>query len=111
MEPVVDVAEKVLGEALSRGAEEAIVRVQEKMYESVVFDNGVLRACSISRVIGLGLTVYVGDAVGYCYTSVFSKDVLSKVVEEAIASARAFGVKSAKEGKVEVKSVKGVYRT
>jgi TldD protein len=112
MEYLVDLAEKILNEALNRGAQDAIVRVQEKVYESIVFDNGILRVCSISRVSGLGLTVFVGGSVGYSYASIVDRDSIPKIVDEAISVAKALEYGSEKRlvGE-EVKGARGSYRT
>lgn len=112
MEYLIDLAEKVLNEALNRGVSDAIVRVQEKVYESIVYDNGILRTCSVSRVSGLGLTVFIRGAAGYSYTSVLSREFIPKVVEEAISTAKVFETGSRVLEKVEeVKGVKASYRT
>jgi len=113
LEYMLEIAEKVLNMALGKGARDAVVRVQYKTYESIVFDNGVMRSCSISRVSGVSLTVYVGGVVGYSYTSVLDDRALARTVEEALAIARTVGERVPEQElkSIELRSARGVYRT
>lgn len=111
MEYAFDIAEKALNEALDKGVREAVVRIQEKIYESIVFDNGILRVCSFSKIKGIGLTVYTDGVVGHSYTTSYSRENVLKMVENAIASAKIIERMPKKAlGPPDVKGVRGVYR-
>ncbi len=102
-------ASKVLDAALKGGADYALVRFQDRLYEQITFDCGVLRNYSSSRVVGLGLQVLVGGGVGYAYTSSLSSEDLMKAVDRALSLAKA--VKRFKNyGYVVARSVRDTYR-
>ncbi|MDW7969715.1 MAG: TldD/PmbA family protein [Sulfolobales archaeon] len=84
----VDYALKVLDEALSKGAIYVLVRLQEKIYESITADCGVLKNYGVNRISGLGLYVIADGGAGYVYTTSLSRDEVSKMVENAISIAK-----------------------
>jgi len=104
-----ELAHQVLEEALKRGAESAVVRLQERTYESVVYDTGVLRSYSVSRVVGLGIRALVGSGAGYAYTTSLDKDSIVGAIERAISIARVAG-KYGRKVFAPVKPVKDVYK-
>jgi TldD protein len=107
----IDFGKEVLEKALRRGVDEAVVRVQERLYESIIFDGGVLRSYGVSRVVGVGIQVVVKGFVGYSYTSSLSMDAVKEAIDRAVKLARAMA--SAGRGSVfaPVNGVKTVYRT
>lgn len=84
----VDFGVKIINAVLNRGVEEAIVRLQERVYELIVFDNGVLRSYSILRGCGVGVRVLSGGSIGYSYTSSLDWDSISRTIERAVSSAK-----------------------
>lgn len=84
-----DLGREVCEKALSMGAELAVVRLQERLYELVVFDNGSLRSLSVSRVTGVGVKALVGGGVGYGYTSILTREGIGSAVRDALSLARA----------------------
>jgi len=104
-----DLATQILDEVLRRGAEGAVVRLQERVYELVVYDSGVLRGYSISTVRGVGIRAVVGGGTGYAYTSSVDRESISRAIDRAISLARvasSYGRKSF----APVKPVKASYR-
>jgi TldD protein len=104
-----DLATQVLDEVLRRGAEGAVVRLQERVYELVVYDSGVLRGYSISTVRGVGIRAVVGGGAGYAYTSSVDRESISRAIDRAISLARvasSYGRKSF----APVRPVKASYR-
>ncbi len=89
MDISIDLGKKMLSIALSRGASEAIVRLQHKIYELIVFDGGVIRSYGYSRVSGIGIRVVVDGGMGYSYTTSFDRDSIVSAIDRAIAQARA----------------------
>lgn len=74
--------------AESLGADFADVRCQEHYYESLTFDNGVVRAASTSVSRGLGLRVLVDGRESYATTEKPTPDSLKRAVESAVKIAR-----------------------
>ncbi|MEM4519895.1 MAG: TldD/PmbA family protein [Sulfolobales archaeon] len=83
-----DLITKVLDKALSMGVDYALVRLQEKIYESVIADCGILRNYGLNRISGLGLYVIYEGGVGYSYTTSFDSNNILKVVENAVSIAK-----------------------
>jgi len=105
-----DLGKEVLGRALDRGADEAVVRLQERVYELIVFDSGVLRSYSVSRAVGLGVEVLVGGFAGYAYTSALSRDGVERAVERALKLARALSASGRGVRLASVEGAKVLYR-
>lgn len=83
-----DDARWVLNEVLKRGAEHAIVRLQERVYESIVYDTGVLRSYTVSRVVGLGVRAVVRGGTGYAYTTSLDRESIVRTIERAVTLTR-----------------------
>ncbi len=84
----VDEARWVLEEALKRGADQATVRLQERVYELIVYDTGTLRSYTTSRTVGVGVRAVVGGGFGYAYTTSLDKESVLGTIDRAIAIAR-----------------------
>ncbi|MEM1622518.1 MAG: TldD/PmbA family protein [Sulfolobales archaeon] len=84
----VDTAHWVLEETLKRGAEHSIVRLQDRIYETVVYDTGILRSYTVSRVVGLGVRAVIKGGTGYSYTTSMDRESILKAVDKAIALAK-----------------------
>lgn len=86
---------KLLDEALRMGADYVLVRLQERLYEYITADCGIIRNYGVSSKAGLGLQVVVGDGVGYAYTTSLRLEDLMKTAEKAVTLAKAArGLKS-----------------
>jgi TldD protein len=107
----IDFGQEVLARALGSGVDEAVVRLQERVYELIVFDSGVLRSYSVSRVVGLGVEVVVNGFVGYAYTSALSRESVKHVVERAAKLAKGLSAIGKEARRVKVGGVKAFYRT
>ncbi len=83
-----DLAEEVLQRALSKGASDAIVRIEETHYEVIVFDNGVLRSYTVTSSKGIGIRVVLGGVQGYSFTQDLSRESIDRAIERALAIAR-----------------------
>lgn len=83
-----DRARWVLEETLKRGAHQATVRLQERVYELIVYDTGVLRSYTVSRTVGLGVRAVVGGGSGYAYTTSLDEESVLRAVERAVTIAR-----------------------
>lgn len=106
-EYILDIAEEILSTTLNKGVNEAVIRIQEKIREDIIFDNGILRTCSFTKISGIGLTVYVNGSIGYSYTTQFNKDNITKMIDNAITLAKALEHKVDKYWLKEI-NVKGV---
>ncbi len=83
-----DLAERVLDIALSKGAKHAIVRLEESYYETIVFDNKLLRTYTITSSKGLGIKVLLDGVPGYSYTHDLSMEAIERAIDRALAIAR-----------------------
>ncbi len=87
----IDLAEIIrFGEEL--GAEFVDVRFHEKTYESIVYDNGVVREYSINRLKGIGVRVIINGYMGYASTNRLDKESLKETIVNAIKIAKAFRI-------------------
>ncbi|MDW8011197.1 MAG: TldD/PmbA family protein, partial [Sulfolobales archaeon] len=87
----VETARQVLEEVLKKGAEQAVVRLQERVYEAIVYDTGVLRSYTVGKVVGLGIRAMIRGGTGYAYTSSLDRDSVSRATGKAISLARVAG--------------------
>lgn len=94
MELSMDFCKEVLEEVMRRGVKEALVRAQERVYEVVVFDKGVLRTVGRTRLVGLGIKVVLNGAVGYAYTSSSDPESIGRAIDMAIAAARSLATRA-----------------
>ncbi len=81
--------EWVIRRALEKGAGYADARLQERLYENIVYDNGVLREYSVNKSIGVGLRVVIDGYEGFAATNDPARESLEKMIDEAIAAAKA----------------------
>ncbi len=81
--------DSLIKKALSLGAGYADVRVQERLYENIVYDNGVLREYSVNKSVGVGVRVVVDGYEGFAATNDPDPRSLERLVEEALSAARA----------------------
>ncbi|MCS7111054.1 MAG: TldD/PmbA family protein [Ignisphaera sp.] len=79
---------KIVDSVLEKGVEDTIVRLQERVYELIIFDNGVLRSYNISRSSGVGVRVFINGSTGYGYTSSLDWDSISTAARRAVKSAK-----------------------
>jgi TldD protein len=107
----IDFGKEFLEKALRRGVDEAVVRVQERLYELIVFDGGVLRSYGVSRVVGVGVQVVVKGFVGYSYTSSLSMEAVEEAIDRAVKLAKAMASTGKGSAFAPVNGVKTVYRT
>jgi len=80
----VDTAHWVLEEVLKRGAEHAIIRLQERVYETIIYDTGILRSYTVSKVVGLGVRAVIKGGTGYAYVTSLNRESVLKAVDRAI---------------------------
>ncbi len=85
----IDLGRDILDIALSRGASEAVIRLQDKVYEQIVFDGGIIRSYGYSRVSGVGIRVVVDGGIGYSYTTSFDRNNILSAIDRAVAQAKA----------------------
>ncbi|MCX8184253.1 MAG: TldD/PmbA family protein [Sulfolobales archaeon] len=92
-----DFAQWVLEKVLEKGVEQAVVRLQERVYESITYDTGVLRSYSVSRVVGLGIRAITKGGTGYAYTSSLDRNSVVRAIDRAVTLSKVaseFGKKS-----------------
>lgn len=77
-----DTARRILSDALS-GADDGELFVEQRRSESLVFDNGRLKAASYDTAQGFGLRVVAGEAVGYAHASELSEAALRRAASAA----------------------------
>ncbi|MEM1600443.1 MAG: TldD/PmbA family protein [Sulfolobales archaeon] len=80
---------KLLDEALRRGADYVLVRFQERLYEHITADCGIIRNYGMSSKTGLGIQVVVEGGVGYAYTTSLRLEDLRRTAERAVNLAKA----------------------
>ncbi len=74
----------ILGEAL-QGADDGELFLEYRESESLVFDNGRLKAGNFSTDQGFGLRAVAGDAVGYAHAGDFSDAALKRAAHAVTA--------------------------
>lgn len=74
----------ILGEAL-QGADDGELFLEYRESESLVFDNGRLKAGNFSTDQGFGLRAVAGDAVGYAHAGDFSDAALKRAAQAVTA--------------------------
>ncbi len=94
-EPVdAQVAQKLLGVALSKGGDYADLFYEYAASGSYSYDEGILKAAGRSVSMGLGVRVMRGDATGYAYVEDLSMEAMIRAAETA-ANIAASGAKNA----------------
>jgi len=93
-----------LEEALKIGANHVLVRIQEKLYEVITYDCGVLKGYSVGRVSGLGIRVLVNGGVGYVYTTSLNRESIVGSIKRAVSIARSLS----RYGRIEYVDIKPV---
>ncbi|MBC7091383.1 MAG: TldD/PmbA family protein [Nitrososphaeria archaeon] len=83
--------EYVLKKSLEMGAKYADLRYQENYYESILVENRVLKSYSSRKFSGVGVRVFVDEAVGYASTTSLSRENFLKAIDNAIKAAKALG--------------------
>src|SRR3954468_18317094 len=84
-------AEKLLGLALSHGADYADLFFEYRAGGGLVFDEGILKSASRGVSVGLGVRVQRGDATGYAYVEDLSWEAMKRAAETASQIATAGG--------------------
>src|SRR4051812_15497248 len=100
-------AEKLLGLALSHGADYADLFFKYRAAGGLVFDEGILKSASRGVSMGLGVRAQQGDATGYAYTEKLDWDAMKRAAETGASIAQGGGSPSPKH--VEVKSIPSRY--
>jgi len=83
-----DVLQRVLAEAMGRGAEFAEVFVEDRTTSSAVLDQRRIEELSSGRDRGAGIRVVVGDTTGFAHTADLSEHGLMAAAQAAAAVAR-----------------------
>ncbi|MCD6301849.1 MAG: TldD/PmbA family protein [Staphylothermus sp.] len=78
------------------GASYIDLRLQEKTYESIIVDNGVVREYSVDISKGVGIRVIVNDYEGYASTNDLRIEKIKEAILDAIKSAKALENKAYK---------------
>src|SRR5215510_2986368 len=87
----VQLAEKLLMVALSRGADYADIFFEYRAAGGLVFDEGILKSASRGVSMGLGVRAQQGDATGYAYTEKLDWDAMKRAAETAASIAQGGG--------------------
>jgi TldD protein len=86
-----DVLERVLGAALSTGADWAEVFAEDRSSTSALLDDGKVEELTSGRDRGAGIRVVVGESTGFAHTSDLSESGLREAARIAAAAARGHG--------------------
>ena len=78
--------ETLLGDAL-RGADDGELYLEYREQESLVFDNGRLKAGNFSTDQGFGMRAVSGEVVGFAHSGEFTGSALKRAAE-AVSTAR-----------------------
>src|SRR5205085_4580949 len=103
----VQLAEKLLAVALTKGADYADLFFEYRAAGGLVFDEGILKSASRGVSMGLGVRAQQGDATGYAYTEKLDWDAMKRAAETAASIAQGGGSPSPKH--VEAKSIPSRY--
>ncbi|WP_185985219.1 metalloprotease TldD [Aureimonas mangrovi] len=76
--------ERILGDALA-GADDGELFIEYREQESLVFDNGRLKAGNFSTDSGFGLRAVAGEAVGYAHSGEMSQAALARAADAVSA--------------------------
>jgi len=87
----VQLAQKLLSAALSRGADYADLFFEYRAAGGFVYDEGILKSASRGVSMGLGVRAQHGDATGYAYTERLDWDAMKRAAETAAAIAQGGG--------------------
>jgi TldD protein len=79
----VQLAEKLLTLALSKGGDYADLFFEYRAAGGFVFDEGILKSASRGVSMGLGVRVQKGDATGYAYVEQLDWDAMKRAAETA----------------------------
>ncbi len=81
--------DKILHYAENIGVDYIDVRINRKIYENILLDNGVVREYSLNEVMGLGVRVLVDGYMGFAATNKPDSESYKEVVDNAVKAARA----------------------
>ena len=84
-------AEKLLGLALGKGADYADLFFEYRAAGGFVYDEGILKSASRGVSMGLGVRAQHGDATGYAYTERLDWDAMKRAADTAAAIATGGG--------------------
>ncbi len=87
----VQLAERLLSLALSRGADYADLFFEYRAAGGFVFDDGILKSASRGVSMGLGVRAQQGDATGYAYTEKLDWDAMKRAADTAASIATGGG--------------------
>ncbi len=87
---------KIISLAEKYGSDYVSIRVQERIYERIVVDNGVLREYSVERRNGLGIRVIIDKYEGFASTNDFSSRSIEETVEKAVKIAKSMKMSGSK---------------
>lgn len=82
-------ARAILADALGRG-DDGEIFVERRASESLLFDNGRLKAANYDTTQGFGLRIVCGEAVGYAHASEMSEAALRRAAASAAAAGRGY---------------------
>ncbi|HVH41875.1 MAG TPA: metallopeptidase TldD-related protein [Labilithrix sp.] len=103
----VQLAEKLLAVALSRGADYADLFFEYRAAGGFVYDEGILKSASRGVSMGLGVRAQQGDATGYAYTERLDWDAMKRASETAASIASEGG--SAKPESITIRPLPSRY--
>src|SRR5215467_10818582 len=86
-------AERLLGIALSKGGDYADLFFEYRAAGGLVFDEGILKTATRGVAMGLGVRVQKGDATGYAYVEQLDWDAMKRAAETAAQIASGGGSK------------------
>ncbi len=81
--------DRILHYAEKLGVDFIDVRIHDKIYESIIVDNGVVREYSLNQVAGLGVRVIIDRYMGYASSNKPGEETYKEVVDNAIKAAKA----------------------
>lgn len=101
-----ELLEKIVDYSLNLGADYVDVRFEEKHYEKITVDNGVLKEYSITKASGLGVRVLVDGFMGFTSTNNLSWGNVRNAIQKAIELAKALKNKGRRFELYPVKAVR-----
>ncbi|MEM4766959.1 MAG: DNA gyrase modulator, partial [Ignisphaera sp.] len=77
-----DFGREIVDRVLEKGVDDVVVRLQERVYELILFDSGVLRSFNVTKGSGVGIKVSFGGSTGYSYTSSLDRESIAVAIEK-----------------------------
>ncbi len=105
-----DFGREIVDRVLEKGVDDVVVRLQERVYELILFDSGVLRSFNVTKGSGVGIKVSIGGSTGYSYTSSLDRESIAVAIEKAISAAKSLSRHGVSKKFCSYRGLRGAYQ-